>query len=158
DPIQFYAITFALLCAALAFSSRLSGSRFGMALHGVRQNEERIKAVGLRPFDLRLTAFVISGMVTGLAGALFADLNRFVSPTMFSWQTSGEILVFVILGGVGRLFGPVAGAAIYILLENWLGGVSDYWQLFLGLILLGVVLFARGGVMGTLSRPEQTDG
>lgn len=158
DPIQFYGISLVVLCAAILFSARLSASRFGLALHGARQNAERTEAVGLRPFDLRLVAFVISGVITGLAGALFADLNRFVSPTMFSWQTSGEIMVFVILGGVGRLFGPVAGAAIYILLENWLGGVSDYWQFFLGLILLGVVLFARGGVIGMLTRQEVPHG
>ena len=70
---------------------------------------------------------------------------------MLSWQVSGEIMVFVILGGVGRLFGPLAGAALYILLEHLLGGVSDYWQVFLGLLLLLVVIFARGGVIGLLA-------
>ncbi|NOR31122.1 MAG: branched-chain amino acid ABC transporter permease, partial [Sulfitobacter sp.] len=99
-------------------------------------------------------AFVISGAVTGLAGALFADLNRFVSPTMFSWHTSGEIMVFVILGGVGRLFGPVAGAALYILLEHTLGGLSEFWHVYLGLLLLLVVLFARGGLIGTIAGRE----
>ncbi|WP_166418615.1 branched-chain amino acid ABC transporter permease [Cochlodiniinecator piscidefendens] len=154
DPIQFYCICFVLLCAALLVSARLSSSSFGLALHGARQNAERLEAVGVRPFKLRLTAFVISGMITGLAGALFADLNRFVSPTMFSWHTSGEIMIFVILGGVGRLFGPVVGAALFILLEHWLGGISDFWQFYLGLILLAVVLFARGGVIGTLAGRE----
>ncbi len=129
----------------------LARSRFGLALAGARQNAGRAVAVGIRPYGIRLTAFVVSGAITGLAGALYADLNRFVSPTMLSWQTSGEILVFVILGGVGRLFGPVAGAGLFILLEHLLGGVSDYWQAFLGLLLLLVVLFARGGLIGTLA-------
>lgn len=151
-PIQFFGLCYVLLIAALWLSGRLNASPFGLALNAVRQSPARVQTVGLSPLRLRLTAFVISGAITALAGALFADLNRFVSPTMFSWQTSGEIMVFVILGGVGRLYGPVIGAALFILLEHWLGGVSEYWQLFLGLLLLGIVLFARGGVIGVLAR------
>lgn len=154
DPIQFFAICFVLLLAVLFGVARLSDSAFGLALNGARQNEERAQTVGMNPFRLKLIAFVISGGITGLAGALFADLNRFVSPTMFSWQTSGEIMIFVILGGVARLYGPVAGAAVFILLEHVLGGLSEFWHIYLGLILLSVVLFARGGVIGTLTKRE----
>ena len=150
DPIQFFAVAFVLLCLTLWFAARLAKSGFGLALSAARQSEERVETVGLAPFKLRLMAFVISGAITGLAGALFADLNRFVSPTMLSWHTSGEIMIFVILGGVGRLYGPVVGAAVYILLEHLLGGISEYWQIFLGLLLLGMVLFARGGLIGAL--------
>lgn len=157
-PFQFFAVCFGLLTLALIFSARLARSPFGMALSAARQSEARARAVGLTPYQLRLLAFVISGMITGLAGALFADLNRFVSPVMFSWHTSGEIMIFVILGGVGRLFAPVVGAAIYILLEHFLGGVSDYWQVFLGLLLLLVVLFARGGIIGLIAGRERADG
>jgi branched-chain amino acid transport system permease protein len=106
---------------------------------------------------VKLTAFVLSAMMTGLAGALYAELNGFVSPAMLSWQRSGEIIIFVILGGVGRLFGPVAGAALFILLESFLGGWTDRWQLVLGLILLAVVLFARGGVVGLLAGRARHD-
>ncbi|MBN2905087.1 MAG: branched-chain amino acid ABC transporter permease [Rhodobacteraceae bacterium] len=154
DPIQFFALAYGLLMAVLALTHMMVRARFGLALAGARQNPGRLAALGIRPFSLHLSAFVISGAITALAGALYADLNRFVSPSMLSWQTSGEIMVFVILGGVGRLFGPVAGAALFILLEHWLGGVSDYWKLFLGLILLGIVLFARGGLIGTLAGRE----
>jgi branched-chain amino acid transport system permease protein len=73
---------------------------------------------------------------------------------MFSWQTSGEIMVFVIIGGVGRLFGPVVGAVLFIVLEHILGGLSDFWHIYLGVLLLLIVLFARGGVIGTLSGRE----
>ena len=73
---------------------------------------------------------------------------------MFDWHTSGQIMVFVILGGVARLFGPVAGAGLFILLEHWLGPLSDYWQIYLGLLLLLVVLFARGGLIGSLAGRE----
>nr|WP_325249392.1 branched-chain amino acid ABC transporter permease [Amylibacter sp.] len=156
DPIQFFAITFTLLMAALLFSARLAKSPFGLALNAARQSPQRVETIGLSPYRLRLVAFVISGMITGLAGALFADLNRFVSPTMFSWQTSGEIMVFIILGGTARLFGPVAGAALFIILEHILGGLSEYWHIYLGLLLLLVVLFAKGGVIGTLAGQEKT--
>ncbi|OAN90670.1 branched-chain amino acid ABC transporter permease [Sulfitobacter geojensis] len=154
DPIQFFGICFALLCAVLFLVDRLNKSPFGLALNGAHQNEERALTVGINVYRLRLVAFVISGAITGLAGALFADLNRFVSPTMFSWQISGEIMIFIILGGVGRLFGPVVGAALYILLEHFLGGLSEYWFIFLGAILLGVVLFAKGGIIGKLAKRE----
>ena len=151
DPIQFFAICFALLSLALWLGARLGASEFGLALGAARQSPRRVETVGLSPYRLRLTAFVISGAITGLAGALFADLNRFVSPTMFSWQLSGELIVFIILGGVGRLFGPVAGAALFITLEHVLGGLSDYWHVYLGVLLLLVVLFARGGIIGLLA-------
>ena len=151
DPIQFFAICVALLGAALYLTSRLTASRFGLALECARQNQTRLTSVGIAPFPVRLVAFAISGAIAALAGALYADLNRFVSPAMLSWQTSGEIMVFVILGGVGRLFGPVVGAAIFIVLEHLLGGVTEYWQVLLGLLLLLVVLFARGGLMQVLA-------
>ncbi|RAP43002.1 branched-chain amino acid ABC transporter permease [Rhodovulum viride] len=151
DPLQFFGLCLGALLLALAAMHLIARSRFGLALDGARQNPERVAALGLRPARLKLIAFVLSGAVTALAGALFADLNRFVSPSMLHWQTSGEIMVFVILGGAGRLFGPVAGAAIFVLLEHLLGGVSEYWKLFLGLALLGIVLFARGGLIGALA-------
>ncbi len=151
DPLHFFGLCFALLMLGLFIVARISRSGFGLALNAARQNEARVRAVGIEPYRLRLIAFVISGAITGLAGALYADLNRFVSPVMFSWQTSGEIMIFVILGGVARLFGPVAGAALFIILEEVLGGVSDYWHIYLGALLLIVVLFARGGLIGVLA-------
>lgn len=158
DPIQFYGICFVLLCAVLWLVNCINKSPFGLALNGAHQNEERALTVGINVYRLRLVAFVISGAITGLAGALFADLNRFVSPTMFSWQISGEIMIFIILGGVGRLFGPVVGAALYILLEHFLGGLSEYWFIYLGAILLTVVLFAKGGIIGKLAKREVDHG
>ena len=151
-PVNFFAICLALLCLALLLVRALRDSPFGLALAAARQSPERAETVGLEVTRIRLAAFVVSGMITGLAGALFADLNRFVAPTMFSWQISGEIMIFVILGGVARLTGPVAGACAFVLLEHLLDGVSDYWLMYLGAVLLGVVLFARGGIVGTLGR------
>ncbi|RCK31786.1 ABC transporter permease [Thalassospira profundimaris] len=151
DPISFFALCAVMLGIVMLFSAVLIRSRFGLALQGARQNPQRMTAVGIAPFRIRLVAFVISAMITALAGALYADLNRFVSPTMLSWHMSGEIMIFVILGGVGRLFGPLAGAALYIILEHLLGSVWEFWQLPLGVLLLIVVLFARGGLVGVLA-------
>jgi branched-chain amino acid transport system permease protein len=154
-PLPFFAIAFILLLAALALFSRLQSSRFGTALEASRQNPVRLAAVGISPFDIRLVAFVLSAMVTGLAGALFADLNRFVSPSMLSWHMSGELIVLIILGGKGRVLGPLAGATLYVLFEFALGGLTERWQFFLGLVLLAVVFFARGGLIGLLAgRPR----
>ncbi|MGA9250854.1 MAG: branched-chain amino acid ABC transporter permease [Roseobacter sp.] len=150
-PIQFFGLCFALLCVALLFTALLERSPFGLALNAARQVPARVETVGLDPMRLKLVAFVISGVITGLAGALFADLNRFVSPTMFSWQMSGEIIIFIILGGTARLFGPVVGAVLFVTLEHFLGGISDYWHIYLGVLLLMIVLFARGGVIGLLA-------
>lgn len=154
DPIQFFGLCFSVLMIALLLSRMIARSSFGLALQATRQNPARVRAVGLNPYRIQLVAFTISGAITGLAGALFADLNRFVSPTMFSWHTSGDIMIFVILGGVGRLFGPVAGAGVFILLEHLLGGVSEFWHIWLGALLLVVVLFARGGLIGSLAGRE----
>jgi len=151
DPIQFFILCYLLLMLVIYFLGKLNSSAFGLALSAARQNTDRVQAVGISPFKLQLIAFTLSGAITGLAGALYADLNRFISPTMFSWQTSGEIMIFVILGGVARLYGPVAGAAIFITLEHVLGGLSDYWHIYLGAILLVVVLFAKNGLIGSVA-------
>jgi len=149
-PIHFFGLCFAILCLVLFINARLIKSPFGLALNAARQVPGRVETVGMDPIRLKLVAFVISGVITGLAGALFADLNRFVSPTMFSWQMSGEIMIFVILGGVARLFGPVVGAVLFVMLEHFLGGLSNYWHIYLGALLLIIVLFARGGIIGLL--------
>jgi branched-chain amino acid transport system permease protein len=151
DPWTYFLIAYGLLLAVLGLSLMIVRSRFGLALDMARQNALRLTSVGVRPFDVRLIAFVISAAIAGLAGALYADLNRFVSPSMLSWHLSGELIVLVILGGVGRLCGPVAGAGLYILLEHQLGHVTEYWQFLLGVLLLLVVLFARGGIVGLVA-------
>lgn len=157
DPIQYYLICIAILAATLLFVSRLARSPFGLALNAARQAPQRVETVGLDARRIQLIAFVISGAITGLAGALFADLNRFVSPAMFSWQLSGEFIVFIIIGGAGRLYGPVVGALVFVALEHFLGGLSDYWHIYLGLLLLLIVLFGRGGLIGMICGREKVD-
>ena len=151
-PFQYFWIAFTVLTLVILLVRTLNQSPFGLSLNAVRQTPERVETVGVAPFKLRLTAFVISGMITALAGAMFADLNRYVSPAMFSWTISGEIMIFVILGGVGRLMGPAVGAIVFVTLEEILGGVSDYWLIYLGFLLLIIVLFAKGGITGALTK------
>ncbi|WP_422387348.1 branched-chain amino acid ABC transporter permease [Agrobacterium vaccinii] len=150
-PLSFFLVSYIVLMAGIGFFALIRASRFGAALQAARQNETRVATVGIHPYRIRLVGFVISAMITALAGALYADLNRFVSPSMLSWHMSGELIVLIILGGTGRLFGPVAGAALFVAFEFALGGLTERWQFFLGLILLGVVLFARGGLLGLLA-------
>lgn len=150
QPLVFFAVVFVLLCAVLWLAARIGDSPFGLALRGSRQAPARVEALGIPVYRIRLLAFVVSGAITGLAGALFVDLHRFVSPTMFSWQTSGEIMIFVILGGVGRLPGPLLGACAFVLMEHLLGDLSEYWHVALGALLLFTVLFARRGLIGVL--------
>ncbi|WP_421929442.1 branched-chain amino acid ABC transporter permease [Neoaquamicrobium sediminum] len=150
-PQNYFLICYTLLVVGLVLFALLRDSRFGAALQASRQNEVRVASVGIAPFRIKLVAFVISGMITALAGALYADLNRFVSPSMLSWHMSGEFIVLIILGGVGRLCGPLAGAMLFVMFEYILGGLTERWQFFLGLLLLGVVLFARGGLIGLLA-------
>jgi len=153
DPLSFFLICFVLLIAVLLLCRTVLAARFGAALAMARLNPVRLATAGVAPLPVLLAAFVVSAMIAGLAGALFAELNGFVSPSMLSWHRSGEIMVIVILGGVGRLAGPVAGAILFVALETVIGGWTQYWQGWLGLILLGVVLFARGGLMGALAGP-----
>jgi branched-chain amino acid transport system permease protein len=150
-PRDLFLIAFGLLLAGLLIFWRIRVSRFGAALQAARQNELRVAAVGIEPFPIRLVAFALSAMITAVAGAMFAELNRFASPSMLAWPMSGELIVLIILGGTGRLAGPVAGAMLYVMLEYWLGSITERWQFFLGLILLGVVLFARGGIVGLIA-------
>lgn len=150
-PNALYYLVFALLVICLWIMKRIVHSRFGMAIRGIKSNERRMASIGLPTFRYRLIAFVIAGTMCGLAGALLANQTEFVSPSMLHWSRSGEILMMVILGGVGTIFGPVLGAAAYILLETGLADLTLHWQIILGPILILVVLFARRGIFGLIT-------
>ena len=147
NPMTFYFICLGWLVTLLLTLKVILNSPLGLVLKSCKENEERVKSVGINPFKVKLLAFVISGAITGLAGSLYTDLNRFVSPSVLSWHMSGEIMVLVILGGVARLYGPILGAVFYIILEQTLGGISENWQFWLGFIIILEVLFARAGLM-----------
>ncbi|WP_458094917.1 branched-chain amino acid ABC transporter permease [Roseomonas sp. WA12] len=152
DPATLFWICLGCLAVWLFIMDRIARSRFGRILAGIRQGERRMAAIGVRTYPYKLAGFVIAGMGAAMAGALMVNLLRFVSPDMMHWTKSGELMVMVILGGLGTLLGPVAGAAALVALEYTLSGMTEHWQFFLGPILLLVVLFARGGLLGGLRR------
>jgi branched-chain amino acid transport system permease protein len=148
DDRQFYYLVLALLLLVLYLKRRLVAARFGTALTGIRDNERRMGALGFPAYRYKLAAFALSGAVAGLAGALIANQTEFVSPAFLDWQRSGEILVIVILGGMGTLYGPLAGAVVFLLLEEVLSAWTVHWMLALGPFLILVVIFARRGLWG----------
>ncbi|MCY4444946.1 MAG: branched-chain amino acid ABC transporter permease [Rhodobacteraceae bacterium] len=150
NSLHFFLICFTILVICLLFFWFLQRSSFGLALMATRENSQRVESLGIETRKLKIIAFVLSGIITGIAGALYADLNRFVSPQMYSWHLSGEIIIFVILGGVGRLIGPVVGTVLYVLIDYYIGGFTTYWKVFLGLLLIGVVLYSKQGLVGML--------
>ncbi len=157
DPLTFYIICLFWLLFSIFISFKLINSPFGMAFQAIKQNEERVKSVGIETFKVKLLVFVISGTITGLAGSLYTDLNRFVSPSVLDWHMSGEIMVFVILGGMARLYGPLVGAAFFIVLEQTLGAFTENWQFWLGLILILEILYARSGIMGLFDKKIENE-
>jgi branched-chain amino acid transport system permease protein len=146
----FYYVCLALLMAAIYFVWRLVNSRFGMVIQGARSNERRMQSIGFPTFRYRLTCFVIAGTMCGLAGALLANHTDFVSPAMMYWTRSGDLIVMVVLGGMASSFGPLIGAVALLVLEEELSGITEYWQILLGPLLLLVVLFAPRGIDGLL--------
>ena len=144
----FYYLCFALLLGSVYLVSRLVNSRFGLVIQGCRSNERRMRAIGFATFRYRLVCFVIAGALCGLAGALLADHTNFISPAIMYWTRSGDLMVMVILGGLGSLFGPLIGAVVYLLLEEALSRVTEYSGLIIGPGLLLVAIYLRGGIEG----------
>lgn len=152
NKTQFYYICLALLYASIYLVWRIVNSRFGMVIQGSRSNDTRMRAIGFPTFRYKLTCFVIAGTLCGLSGALLANHTDFVSPAMMYWTRSGDLIIMVVLGGMGSVVGPVFGAIALLLLEETLSGFTEYWQIILGPLLLLVVLFARGGIDGLLGK------
>jgi branched-chain amino acid transport system permease protein len=152
NRVQFYYLCLGCLFGAIYLIWRIVNSRFGMVIQGLRSNEARMQAIGFPVTRYRLACFVIAGTLCGLAGALLANNTDFVSPAVMFWTRSGDLMVMVILGGMGSLFGPVIGAIVYLVLEEFLSQLTEYWALIMGPLLLLIVLFGRGGIVGLLGR------
>lgn len=155
DDTRFYYVVLTLFVLALAWVQRMLNARFGQVLQGIRENETRMSASGFAVFRHKLVAYVLAGALAGLAGALLANQSYFVSPAMLYWDQSGVLIVMVILGGVGHLYGGLAGAAAYLGMEEFLSQYTEHWQFFLGAALLAVVLFIPAGLMSLASRKSK---
>ncbi|WP_315722523.1 MULTISPECIES: branched-chain amino acid ABC transporter permease [unclassified Bradyrhizobium] len=152
NRVQFYYLCLFCLLAVVALVWRIVNSRFGLVLQGLRSNEQRMQAIGFPSKRYKLACFVIAGMLCGLSGALLANNTDFVSPAVMYWTRSGDLMVMVILGGMGTLMGPVVGSVVFLVLEEVLSQLTEYWALIMGPLLLLIVLFGRGGIMGMLGR------
>ena len=158
EPWTLYYVVFGFLALFLFLGRRAVRSRFGVLLQGIRSNERRMIALGFPTFRYKLAAFVIAGSVCGVGGALFANLTLFVSPSILHWTRSGELMMMVILGGIGTLIGPVFGAAVYLLLESMLSRWTEHWPALLGPLLIVIVLGSKSGLLGLLGIGRDRDG
>ncbi len=168
NPSVLYYVTFACLLLALWFFHRLVHSRFGMVLRGCKSNERRMGAMGFPTLRYKLTAYVISALVCVLAGMLLANLTKFVAPSYMAWTVSGELIVMIVLGGLGTLMGPVVGAAGLLMLEEVLSSLNlgvpaldavlkQHWMGVIGLFIVAVVLVLKQGLYGRLRGPAGSE-
>jgi branched-chain amino acid transport system permease protein len=147
DRTFYYFVLLTLLGVYLVFRAVVY-SRFGRVFRGARENPTRMSALGFDVFRFQRVGYVIAGAVGGLSGFMLANATEFVSPAYMSWQRSGELIIMILLGGLGTLHGAIIGAAAYLLIEEVLGGITEQWKLIFGPLLVLIVLFARGGLLG----------
>ncbi len=150
NAVVFYYVVLALLVGLLWVGHRLVHARFGLVIRAAKSNEPRMRAVGFATYRYKLAAFVLAGAACGLAGALLTNQTEYLTPSYMHWTRSGDIMVMVILGGMGTLFGPVLGAFVFLLLEDVLAAWTAHWQVVLGPLLVLIVLYARRGLWGLL--------
>lgn len=155
DDLHFYYVVLALFAACFLFIWRVLNARFGHVLQAQRENETRMAAIGFPVYRYKLVAFALAGAIAGLAGALMANQSGIVSPALMSWQQSGALMIMVILGGVGHLYGGFVGAVVFLLLEEIALGYTIHWQFGVGAVLLLVVLVAPRGLMGLFTKESR---
>ena len=148
DDTSFYFVVLAILSVVLMALDRLAHSRFGRVIQSIRENETRMEALGYDVFTFKLACFVIGGALAGLAGVLLANQTGLASPNLLNWMQSGTLMVMIVIGGVGSVFGGVVGAVLLLVCEEVFVEVSPHWQIGLGLMLLAVVLWAPLGIAG----------
>ena len=147
----FYYVIYGLLVVLLLVIRRVIESRFGMVLRGCKSNERRMASLGFPTMRYKLVAYVMSALICVVAGMLLANLARFASPSYMQWQASGDLIVMIVLGGMGTLIGPVAGAAGLLLLEEVLSGWTQHWMVILGPLIVLIVIISNRGMLGLLS-------
>ena len=143
--LHFYYLVLVLLAAVCVLLAIILRSPFGRALQGIKANEQRMRALGFPTLRYKLAAFVLAGTLAGLAGYLAAAKEGYVNPELLAWHQSGMVLMMLILGGMGTLFGAVIGTFSYVLLQEWFSTLTRHWQLLMGgFIILAVLVFPRG--------------
>ena len=163
EPLRLYFLVLSSLIVVSILLMFIVHSRFGVTLRAIKSNESRVEAMGLNPVKFKITAYVISAMICGLAGTLFASWQEYVSPDIMHWTRSGELMIIIILGGLGTLAGPLLGAIVFLLLEEFLPDLihviapdySENWMIVFGPILIAIVMFGRGGLLGVLVKLAQ---
>lgn len=148
DDTSFYFVVLATLALALVLLDRLAHSRFGRVIQCIRENETRMEALGYPVFSYKLVCFVIGGALAALSGALLANQTGLASPNLLHWMQSGTLMVMIVIGGVGSVFGGVVGAVLLLVCEEVFVEISPHWQIGLGVVLLAVVLKAPLGIAG----------
>jgi branched-chain amino acid transport system permease protein len=156
DERSFYYIVFACLLGVYLLCRALIASRFGRVFCGARENPIRMASIGYEVIRYQLVAYVIAGAIGGLSGFLLANAAEFVSPAYMSWQRSGELVIMVLMGGMGTLYGGIIGAAAFVFAEEWLSGLTEHWKMIFGPLLVLIVLFARGGLVGLAAQLRRT--
>ena len=151
DAVLYFSILGALI-AVWFFVTRIVGSRFGRVLRAAKQNETRVETLGFGVFGIRLTAYVIAGVIAAIAGVLLANQAEFVSPATAAWQRSGDLIIIVVLGGMGTRSGAVLGALAFVGLEEGLSSLTHDWRLIFGPLLILIVLYAKGGLASLFER------
>lgn len=158
DDLHFYYLCLGLLFAFLFLAKQLVDSRFGLMVRAGSNNERRLSALGIHTKRYQLACFVIAGAGAGLAGGLLANQTEYVSPGFMHWTLSGELMVMVLLGGLGTLFGPVVGAAAFLLMEETLAMYTEHWMVYMGPFLVLVVIFAKRGLFGLIVGKDNSNG
>lgn len=157
NDLYFYLFCLFCLLSFVFLSWKMVHSRFGLIIRGAGNNERRIKGLGINPYKYKLAIFVIAGTGAGLAGALMANQTEYVSPVLMHWTHSGELMVMVLLGGLGSLFGPILGAASFLILEEMLAIYTEHWMVYMGPLLVITVIFAKRGLFGLLAGSGRQD-
>lgn len=147
-PRAFYLLVAACILLSLLACQALVRSPFGRALMAIRENERRFTSLGRDPRPFKLVVFVVAAIFAGLAGALFAPFRGFASPEVMFWLLSGQVLMMVVMGGIGTLVGPVLGAMVFILIQEIASSYTEHWMIITGILFVLMVIFLPRGLMG----------
>lgn len=151
NPATLYYTVLAVLLLFLFLMHRLIHARFGRVILGGKHNDERMQALGFNTYRYKLVCYVLSGTMCGVAGFFLGNFTNFISPEMMDWTRSAELLFMLVAGGAGALFGPLIGTAAFILLQEFLSGITVHWHLIFGLLLIALVLFiGKSGLHGLI--------